>query len=182
MFRTTALLDVKPPSPPQHDLEMARCGAETFLKQHVPWQFWMRVHDFFVENNQHEKMIQARKELNLSNKTSYRKALSYHGACRAPPQWADELDASAHYRCPYTQQAYFDPSNAVYKAVFMNCWPEACENLGMSNKATLGDMMEALLGWVYLNTQGRPATMGVYVNKVVEMIEMACVATWMLSD
>ena len=46
-----------------------------------------------------------------------------------------------------TGLGYFDAGNKCYKWVVMQCWPEAFSTLGISNEVTIGDCVEALLGF-----------------------------------
>ena len=119
---------------------------------------------------------------NVKNLT-FKKWLSYHGAVRAlAPLKHLFVDHKWAYICEHTGERYFDPTNAVYRSVLMECWPQAMSNLGLSNPETIGDLAEALLGFAWLRTKGRQQQLGPIAEDVIEQLEIACFAKWLKSQ
>ena len=52
------------------------------------------------------------------------------------------------YTCEFTNEEYFEPGNKTYAFVMNMLWPDALP--GFSNKETIGDVLEAFLGYAYL--------------------------------
>ena len=111
----------------------------------------------------------------LGPAVTYRKFLSYFGAVRIPKTSHGRLKSERHWVCPTTGTAYMDPTNAIYAMVFKLCWPDTLEELYMSNKETIGDLVEALLGWFYLTNVTHHLC-----DLIVLNIEHLCIACWYL--
>ena len=75
---------------------------------------------------------------------------------------------------------YFDPGNWVYAQVFQECWPKAAEALGLSNQGTIGDMVEALLGWHWRNKTTNNGKVQTLAEDVVKNLEASCLTCWLL--
>ena len=91
------------------------------------------------------------------------KFLSYYGgvSCRGeiPPC----------YICPHTGSEFFDPTNRVYNALFRLVWPTSVPNI--TNDETVGDLIEALLGFAYIQRVQYPAWWGSAQRAVVETLD-----------
>ena len=126
-----------------------RDHAIRFLKREVPSEFWLEVfHHFNTCNQKEERMRTLKATYGLGLAVTYRKFLSYFGAVQIPKTSHGRLES--HWVCPKTGTAYMDPTNAIYAMVFKLCWPDTLEELNKSNNETIGDLVEALLGWFYL--------------------------------
>ena len=72
---------------------------------------------------------------------------------------------------------YIDICNRKYKAQT----PDVAHFMNF-NTETTGDLVEALLGWVYLQARHNVAeVMGTLVGDIVDMIERGGFALWLLS-
>ena len=76
----------------------------------------------------------------------YAEEVLHHGAVRSR-----EGDP-CHYRCPFEQVSYFDPSNTIYSVVLSILAPQL-QSEGW-NKETRGDICESLMGFACLVQRG----------------------------
>ena len=71
---------------------------------------------------------------------------------------------------------HVDICNRNYKALI----PDVAEFMNFNTEAT-GDLMKALLGWVYLQARHNAAeVMGTLVGDIVDMLERGGFALWLL--
>ena len=71
---------------------------------------------------------------------------------------------------------YIDIGNHNYKALI----PDVAKFMNF-NAGTTGDLMEALLGWVYLRARHNVGeVMGTLVSDIADMIERGGIALWLL--
>jgi hypothetical protein len=96
------------------------------------------------------------------------KLFSYCGAVaisqdceHLPVHWAD------------TSGRYYDPTNYVYARVFRAVWPRAW--ISNSNDKTVGDRVEAFLGYLWLARQ-RGIPRHQLINDIVQSLEPALLA------
>ena len=142
------------------------------LKQEVPDQFWLKVVQRFESANTDARMALVHSRTPPEyGWLSYKKFLSHHGALRLRPQ---EVPPGLQPP-PLNEWGMYDPGNWVYKEVFFACWPLAAQELGYSNEGTVGDLVEALLGWVWFQGHVLPAP----AMRVVEALERACLAVYL---
>ena len=148
-------------------------SARAYLRQEVPCEFWLMVHERFRQANQDARMSLVRSSM-ASHVMTYRKFLSHYGALRCPPEIVPlGLEPPALDGC-----GVYDPGNAVYKETFLACWPGAAQTLGLSNEETVGDLLEGLLGWVSFRRYALPQR----ASRIVEELEKACLAVFLLAQ
>ena len=140
------------------------------LKQEVPDRFWVKVVQLFESANTDARMAFVYSQM-PPEFSSFKKFLSHHGALRLRPQ---EVPPGLQPP-PLNEWGLYDPGNWVDKAVFFACWPGAARQLGYGNEETVGDLVEALLGWVWFQGHALPAP----AMRVVEALERACLAVYL---
>ena len=119
-----------------------------------------------------EDISQRNKDLGLKEGTTLLKHASYYGAIRLPYYIPKDFvcyeDATGRY---------LDPTNHVYKDMFLACWPEAATELGLYNDGTIGDLVEALLGVCWLKTRDGKSIQD-RKHDIIQTIEIACSHTF----
>ena len=161
-------------------LQTRHNDAIEWLQTNVKSTFWCKLKTWFEEITQTHRTYIAgyNKKYGLTKKKSAWKLCSYFGAIRVPKAfslpkqdiaWEDDTDT------------YIDPGNWVYAQVFQECWPEAAKAWGLSDKGTIGDMVEALLGWHWHKTtnNGKVPTLE---KDVVKNLEASCLTLWLLHN
>ena len=132
-------------------------------------QFWLRFRDLLDDGNQqHREQLEVTNSINgfHRNKTLL-KNLSHLGAVRIP-QGATLV--RGHLLFEDEVHTYLDPGNAVYKKVWVAAWPEGPELLGISNPETIGDLVEAFLGYHWHRViMGRMFIPGLSIDMVQEL-------------
>jgi len=123
-----------------------------------------------------EQLILVNIRQGLSERKSFRKLVSYAGAVRMP-EWID-----AGWTCWVHDNGtrYMDVGNYHYAAVFTRAWPTVVERHNLSNNETVGDLIEALLGWYFVRTELRGHRLTDFCDDTIAMLEQACVAQWAL--
>ena len=135
-----------------------RCKS---LKKKLCDGFWLKFHDDvnqigFQEKNyqyilQHvEDTLRRHPEWNWQTRPSPLKWLSYHGAVLTHGQVAPCFTSTEG---ELKGERYFEPGNATYKHVLRMLWPSALP--GYEKRETIGDVIEAFLGYAYLMREGR---------------------------
>ena len=158
---------------PQTEEEARRAWdqAAAFLCGFVPNEFWTLCENMWIEQNLRYRVIL--KEYNaawgLRERKSLKKHVSYWGAVKLPEWamlWSDP-----------TYPGYSDVGNDVYAAVFRRLWPKS--HICRYASDTIGDFIEALLGWyIYWTTKG--AEFDEIVHLVVEHLNTALLSAWVL--
>lgn len=147
-----------------------------WLHRRVPLQFWVQVNEHFQQmtKDSPDEMASMRTKWGVPNLT-YRKLLSYHGAVKVPEccmQWFPRSQVSWNEDGVW----YVDCTNCIYHKLL----PHVATALHCSANA-MGDLIEALLGWVYLRAKHRVREVfGHEVANIVEMIEQAAFASYLL--
>lgn len=90
------------------------------------------------------------------------KFLSYFGAIRCKDRVAP------HFTCPFTKVGYFDPTNEVYFQAFRKVWPGAVREM---SKKTIGDLVEALLGFAWIQQNYYPRFWDYRPRRLVHCLE-----------
>ena len=67
----------------------------------------------------------------------------------------------------------------MYAQVFLECWPTAARDLNLSNEATIGDMIEALLGFHWCRKAKGHAVPDI-TEDIVQRLETICLTCWLL--
>ena len=128
-----------------------------------------------VEERFPEQMARARTHYRVE-KLTHRKLLSYFGAVKVP-QCCRLSFPRSQVSWEEDGVLYVDICNRNYKALI----PDVAQEMHF-NTETTGDLIEALLGWVYLRARHNVAeVMGTLVSDIVEMIERGGFALWLLS-
>ena len=145
-------------------------AATAWLKKNVPVKFWDQVEDMWIDQNlkYRSQVEEMNTRLGLSQKTSLRKLLSYWGAI-AIPKWAMRWSAPGY-------PGFADATNYVYASVFRLVWPGS--RLCGCNDETLGDHVEALLGWHIYMVQVHDAVFPVVTRDVITCMEQAFSSEW----
>ena len=121
-----------------------------------------------------EYISERNKLLGLKECTTLLKLASYCGAIRVP------YYVQKNYVCYEDATGrYLDPTNHVYKDIFLACWPDAATKLGLYNRGTIGDLVEALLGVRWLKTRDGKSIQDIE-HDIIQTIEMACLHEFFL--
>ena len=146
--------------------------AAGFLCRFVPNEFWAMCENMWIDQNLKYRDIL--KEYNaawgLSERKSLRKHVSYWGAVKLPEWamlWSDP-----------TYPGYADVTNDVYAFVFKKLWPKS--HISRYANRTIGDFIEALLGWYIYWTTKEGAEFKEIVHLVVDHLNMALLSEWVL--
>ena len=142
------------------------------------WRLWF---DHLVTMGCDEQWLAFRdKNPKCNDNTTFRKWLSWHGAVRPPLPEIRKLfcDPGQAYICEFTGVSYHDCGNYIYKTVFIALWPEAATELQLSSEGTIGNLIEALFGYVWLSTHGMPTKLNPVAADFIELLEMSCFCTW----
>ena len=124
------------------------------IRAALPVGFWVKFHGNVVWYGQEESTYSLLRRLkqmwpDYNNGAGALKFMSYFGAVKAH----SGIPGSAVWDS--TGQAYFDPTNKVYAYILDKVWPGCLP--GMTNPVTLGDVMEAFLGFGWF--MGHPDNM-----------------------
>ena len=155
--------------------------SRKWLTENVPWEFWTLWFNHLVTIGGDERWLAFRDNCpECTHNTTFRKWLSWYGAVRPPLPEIRKLfcDPGQAYICEFTSIPYLDCGNRIYKMVLTTLWPEAKEELQLTNEGTIGDLLEALFGYVWLTTQGSPMKLGPSVADFIELLERYCFITW----
>jgi len=74
------------------------------------------------------------------------------------------------FKCPMDGSLYMDPGNWVYKRTLHFVWPRALP--GFSNQKTIGDVLEAFLGFAYMQAKYKPAWRGTEQREFIRLLEL----------
>ena len=85
------------------------------------------------------------------------------------------------WKCEAEQQSYMDVTNQIYLEVMRSCWPEALESLQITDKETVGDLVEAVLGAYYILTVRRGWHFDFIVEDFIVRLERMCIGTYVQS-
>lgn len=138
-------------------------------------EFWARFHDQ-VNACAHKEIWRSRMEAYSAvaewpQGMSGIKFMSYFGAIAV-----DEFSLPGVpleklcFKCPIDGSFYMDPGNWVYKRAFRFIWPRALP--GFSNQETIGDVVEAFLGFAYIQNVYRPGWWGAEQRELVRLLEL----------
>ena len=106
----------------------------------------------------------------FSERKCLKKHVSYWGAMRIP-NWAMAWSAPGF-------PGYADATNDVYAAVFRALWPNS--HICGYTDPTIGDHIEALLGWYIYWTTVHAAEFDDMVHLVVKHLNQALFSAWLL--
>ena len=146
--------------------------AAGVLANAVPNHFWTRCEDMWIDQNlkYRNHLIEYNVAWGLKKRKSLKKIVSYWGAVKLPTwamQWSDP-----------NYPGFADLGNAVYADTFKALWPYS-HICGYSDD-TIGDFIEALLGWYIYWTTEWGAQFEKMVHLVVEHLNMALLSEWTL--
>ena len=122
----------------------------------LPVGFWVRFHGntgWYGQEERNRSLIKRLKQMwpDYNTGAGAMKFMSYFGAVKAH----SGIPGSLIQAWDSTQQAYFDPGNEVYSYILDKVWPGCLP--GMTNRGTLGDVLEAFLGFGWF--MGHPDNM-----------------------
>ena len=173
--------------PPQslfkkHELENDWQVSKGWLRANVPTHFWELFKNHLVNANiQHrEELKEINRHFGQNHQTSLLKHMSYYGAIEIPdavPDGSVRVDFTM-VEVDGTRRNYFDPGNYCYLCVFRMIWPAALPDI--SNHETMGDVLEAFLGYHWTLTYERMVTFPDTIKDIVEMLTMAVFNFWAL--
>ena len=145
------------------------------MRRNIPESFWEKAHAEFCKINMlnRAKMVAYNRRLGLKDEKSFLKHASYNGAIQVPPDFPDYLIAFIDKK---TNLRFCDPCNSVYRDVFLSVWPNV---MWMSNKETVGDLVEAILGLAWKKVD-MGETLGPEAEDFVKMIEQAVLSEYLL--
>ena len=155
------------------ELEQQLAGAEYWLRTNVPDKFFAMVEHLWNDTNlaYRDDLRRFNRKNGLSEKKHLMKLFSYWGAIRVPT-WAVRL-------CSPGYPGFADPGNKCYAEFFRRVWPNShiCEY----NDATVGDVVEALLGWHTYQVQVCATVFAVDVVNLITTIEQSVFASYALN-
>ena len=145
------------------------------MRRNIPESFWEKAHAEFCKINMlnRAKMVAYNRRLGLKDEKSFLKHASYNGAIQVPPDFPDYLIAFIDKK---TGRRFCDPCNSVYRDVFLSVWPNV---MWMSNKETVGDLVEAVLGLAWTKVD-LGETLGPEAEDFVKIVEQACLSEYLL--
>ncbi len=85
-------------------------------------------------------------------------------------------DGWTTYTCPITNHKYGDLGNAIYLELMMLVWPDSLREIAISNEATAGDLIGALLGRHYILTIRSGQTLNDLAKDTIAMLELGAPA------
>ena len=118
-------------------------------------------------------MVAINRALGLKDEKSFLKHASYHGAIHVPNDFPDNHIAFIDKK---SGDRFVDPTNRVYCDVFKKVWPNVTF---MSNKETVGDLVEAILGLAWVMNERGP-TLSPEAEDFVKIVEQACLSEYSL--
>ena len=150
----------------------ARNHSIQWLRRNISVRFWLRFRALLDAGDwQHRAQLEVTNAFaGFQPNKSLLKNLSHLGAVRVP-QGASL--GRGHLLFEDEVHLYLDPTNAVYKKVWVAAWPEGPDLLGISAEETIGDLVEAFLGFHWHRViMGRKAISGL-PNYFVQVLEAA---------
>ena len=155
---------------------MAHEGAMRWLRTNIESNFWDQTKDLLdkIDYERREEMVIINEQMGLSTRKAFLKHLSYHGVVRVPPECPE-----CHYETEGVR--YIDPKNWIYAKVFRSAWPRARASREQ-NDHTVGDLVEALLGWHFTLTMVHKRRIEPIAEDFVKMLEKACLTCWALHE
>ena len=145
------------------------------MRRNIPESFWAKAHAECCEINMlnRARLRDYNRRLGLKAQKSFLKHASYNGAIQVPPDFPDDLIAFIDTK---TNLRFCDPCNSVYRDVFLSVWPNV---MWMSNKETVGDLVEAVLGLAWTKVD-MGETLGPEAEDFVKIVEQACLSEYLL--
>ena len=156
-------------------------GSIDFLQRKVPNRFWDLTLAHRSAAAGHPEMSRVRKFMERSCSKSYTKILSHYGAVRVDGIFRNLVEDNLAAWLDPCGTAYMDVGNDLYTRMFERTWPCAMMSLGLSNHETIGDCIEAILGFGRLHRRAKRALPNI-ANQVIREIERACFALWVLEE
>ena len=155
---------------PKTELEKQQNGAERWLKKNVPAKLWEEMETMWNEQNLRYRAQPAtiNKHNGLREQKSLMKLMSYWGAVTVPRwaiKWTDAED-----------DGMADLGNWNYSRVFKRIWPGS--HIAAYNDLTVGDHVEAFLGWHYSLVRLYEAEFDERATDIIRFLEQACFAQW----
>ena len=142
----------------------------------MPAEFWARFHEQVNEHAQKEiwrsRMDDWSAVAQWPKGLSGIKFMSYIGAIAVDdsmPGAPAPLEKHC-FKCPIDGSFYMDPGNRVYKRAFRFVWPRALPDF--SNQETIGDVVEAFLGFAYIQKKYRPGWWGAEQRELLRLLEL----------
>jgi len=159
----------------KQDLEMQFDGAKAWLQKHVPAKFWEMCEDMWVEQNlkYRAEAKNINEHIGLSSRKPLLKLVSYWGAVGVP-KWATK------WTCP-EYPGFADVGNLTYASTFRGVWPDCrLADRAAYNDCTVGDHLEAFLGWHIYWVQVHQAEFPEQCRDVITCLEQALFTAWAL--
>ena len=156
-------------------------GSIDSLQRKVPNRFWDLTLAHWSAAAAHPDMSRLRKFVECSCSKSYRKILSHYGAVRVDGVFRNLVEDNLVAWLDPCGTAYMDVGNDIYTRMFERTWPGAIMSLGLSNHETIGDCIEAILGFAWLHRRAKRPLPNI-ANEVIREIERACFALWVLEE
>ena len=117
-----------------------------------------------------EQMKEVNVALGLKMKKNIMKHFSYWGAVKVD-HWALKWSSPGY-------PGYADIGNYWYAAVFKALWGKS--HISQYSDATIGDHVEALLGWFIYLTSQYDFKFGARVHDIIDMLNQAFFSAWVL--
>ena len=147
-------------------------GARAWLQKNVGVEFWEKAENMW--NDQNLKYRQELEEVNaalgLKRKKNCMKHFSYWGAVKVDV-WAMKWSSPEY-------PGYADIGNHWYAAVFKDLWGKS--HICSYSDATIGDHVEALLGWFIYLTWQYDVEFEERVHDTLDMLNQVLFNAWVL--
>ena len=157
-------------------------GASRWLQKNMDVEFWEKAENMW--NDQNLKYRQEIEEVNaalgLKRKKNCMKHFSYWGAVKVDDwamNWSQPLARSQNWSSPQ-YPGYGDIGNYWYAAVFKAVWGKS--HISSYSDATIGDHVEALLGWFIYLTWQYDIKFGERVHDILDMLNQVIFNAWVL--
>ena len=147
-------------------------GSIDFLQRKAPNRFWDLTLARWSAAAARPDMSRLRAIMECSRTKSYKKILSHYGAVRVDRLYRRLVEDNFAAWLDDDGTAYMDVGNDIYTRMFERTWPGAMMSLGLSNPETIGDCIEAILGFGWLHRRAKRPLPNI-ANQVIREIEKA---------
>ena len=156
----------------QEEVKMKWEGASAWLQKNVGVEFWEKAENMWNDQNlkYRREIEEVNAALGLKRKKNGMKHFSYWGAVEVD-FWAMKWSSPEY-------PGYADIGNYWYAAVFKALWGKS--HISQYSDATIGDHVEALLGWFIYLTWQYDFKFGERVHDILDMLNQAFFSAWVL--
>ena len=156
----------------REDVEEKWEGASKWLQKNMDVEFWEKAENMWNDQNQkyRTELEEVNAALGFKRKKNGMKHFSYWGAVKVD-DWAMKWSSPGY-------AGYADIGNNLYASVFKKLWGKS--HISKYSDATIGDHVEALLGW-FIYMSSRPGfEFEERVHDIIDMLNQALFSAWVL--